>query len=213
MKYTVALLALTAGISAQDISILPECSRQCILDAIGKTSCAATDFACACKNMDVIKASATPCVVQKCGIDTALNQVLPATEKFCAAVGSGSSSSSASSSNKPTAAATTTTTAAAATASTTAPPAVEPTGATAGAAPSNCAPALTPPPFSSSPSSTSTGSPSAPGSFVTSAATTTVSTAGSTAAPSPSASVHTAGAARGCVGGLGMLVLGVVAAL
>ncbi|KAL2175166.1 uncharacterized protein P884DRAFT_301861 [Thermothelomyces heterothallicus CBS 202.75] len=92
MKYTSAVLALaaaTATARAQDISIFPECSMPCIIDAVGKTSCELTDFACVCKNIDSIKQGATSCVVDKCGIDVALNEVLPATEQFCADVGNG----------------------------------------------------------------------------------------------------------------------------
>ncbi len=73
MKYTTAILTLAAAVSAQDISVFPECSLPCIITAVGTTSCEATDFACVCKNMDAIKTAATPCVVDKCGIDVALS--------------------------------------------------------------------------------------------------------------------------------------------
>ncbi|KAH6850418.1 hypothetical protein B0I37DRAFT_113768 [Chaetomium sp. MPI-CAGE-AT-0009] len=90
MKYTTAVFALAATAAlAQDISVFPECSLPCIIDAVGTTSCEATDFACVCGNMEAVKQAATPCVVDKCGLDKALNEVLPATEKFCADVGNG----------------------------------------------------------------------------------------------------------------------------
>ena len=73
MKYTTAILTLAAAVSAQDISVFPECSLPCIVTAVGTTSCAATDFSCVCKNMDAIKTAATPCVVDKCGVDVALS--------------------------------------------------------------------------------------------------------------------------------------------
>ena len=74
MKYTSAVLALAAATAtAQDISIFPECAMPCIIDAVGTTSCETTDFACVCDNMEDIKGAATPCVVSKCGIDTALS--------------------------------------------------------------------------------------------------------------------------------------------
>lgn len=78
MKYSTVALALAAAssASAQDISIFPECSLPCIIDGIGTTSCEATDFACVCKNMEAIKQAATPCVVDKCGLDTALSAFL-----------------------------------------------------------------------------------------------------------------------------------------
>ncbi|KAK4100166.1 hypothetical protein N658DRAFT_497628 [Parathielavia hyrcaniae] len=97
MKYTTAILALAAAAAkAQDLSLFPECSRPCIIDAVGtSTNCAIDDYPCICNNMDAVKQAATPCVVNACGIDVALNEVLPATEEFCAQVlNPGSSSAS-----------------------------------------------------------------------------------------------------------------------
>ncbi|KAK4203033.1 hypothetical protein QBC40DRAFT_304616 [Triangularia verruculosa] len=90
MKYTTALLALAAAVSAQDISIFPECSLDCIIKGIGSgTSCELTDFACVCENTESLVKEATPCVLGACGAEVALNEVLPAVEKFCAGVGGG----------------------------------------------------------------------------------------------------------------------------
>ncbi|KAK4645729.1 hypothetical protein QC761_204130 [Podospora bellae-mahoneyi] len=90
MKYTAALLALAAAVSAQDISIFPECSLDCIISGIGSgTSCELTDFACVCENTQSLITSATPCVLEACGADVALNEVLPAVDEFCAGVGGG----------------------------------------------------------------------------------------------------------------------------
>lgn len=78
MKYTTALVATlaaaAAGVSAQDISIFPECSLDCIMNAIGDTPCDVTDFACVCENKESLTQGAAPCVISSCGIDTALSK-------------------------------------------------------------------------------------------------------------------------------------------
>ncbi|KAK4191278.1 hypothetical protein QBC35DRAFT_471018 [Podospora australis] len=93
MKYSTAtlLLAVATAVSAQDISLFPSCSLPCILDGISSTPCTdQTDFACVCQNKDALIKAATNCVIEACGVETALNEVLPATDEFCAQVGSGS---------------------------------------------------------------------------------------------------------------------------
>ncbi|KAG7289402.1 hypothetical protein NEMBOFW57_005773 [Staphylotrichum longicolle] len=193
MKYTAALVALAAAtVSAQDISVFPECSLPCIITAVGTTSCAATDFACVCKNMEAVKTAATPCVVDKCGLDKALNEVLPATEKFCADVGTGggagSSSSSSSGPDAPTATVTTSA-------------APEPTGGDDGEDDGDDDDNETPSATGSSIGSIITQAPS--GSSIPSAK-----------PPKPTSSVHTAGApAAAVVGGWAAVLLGAVAAL
>ena len=79
MKYSAVIVAALAAVaSAQDISIFPECSLPCILDAVSSaTTCQATDYACICKNMDALTAAATGCVVDKCGADVALSMRSP----------------------------------------------------------------------------------------------------------------------------------------
>ncbi|KAH8879569.1 CFEM-domain-containing protein, partial [Thozetella sp. PMI_491] len=88
MKYSVGLLfALAAFTSAQSLSDIPQCAQPCITAAIkSSTTCGETDYKCACQNEDKLVAGATSCVISACGADVALNQVLPATQKFCAAI-------------------------------------------------------------------------------------------------------------------------------
>ncbi|KAK3899678.1 hypothetical protein C8A05DRAFT_36688 [Staphylotrichum tortipilum] len=197
MKYTSAILALAsaAAVSAQDISVFPECALPCIISAVGTTSCAATDFACVCKNMDAVKTGATPCVVDKCGVEKALNEVLPATEKFCAAVGSNPPAATTKDTPAPTTAVTTA--APAPTSTSASEPAPSPTGGDDSdddgegeeEPEETGAPSVPPSSFAPSPTSTSTTKPT-------------------------SSAIHTAGAvAVKAVSGFGMLVLGAVAAL
>ncbi|KAK4157538.1 hypothetical protein C8A00DRAFT_29542 [Chaetomidium leptoderma] len=201
MKYSTALVALAATVaSAQDISIFPECSLPCIMDGIGTTSCKATDFACVCKNMEAIKTAATPCVVDKCGLDVALNKVLPATEKFCADVDT-----------KPPPAETTTMV----TSTTTPPPATS-----SSSSEEEPEPTSTETPGEGDGDDEPTESSSAPGSIVTpgpsSIPTPPPANSSSTtrAAPAePTSSIQTGGGVAAVVGSLGMMLLGAVAAL
>lgn len=73
MKYSAVIIAaMTAGVSAQDLSIFPPCSLPCITEAItNSTNCQLTDYVCVCNNMAVLTTAATPCVVDKCGISVA----------------------------------------------------------------------------------------------------------------------------------------------
>lgn len=48
MKYTVALAALAAMVSAQSIADLPSCSLSCMITAATQIGCSATDFECSC---------------------------------------------------------------------------------------------------------------------------------------------------------------------
>ncbi|KAI1336345.1 hypothetical protein F5Y15DRAFT_427049 [Xylariaceae sp. FL0016] len=91
MRYTIAAAALAALVSAQSLSDIPSCALPCIDDAIkSSTSCSETDYGCICENEDKLVSGATSCVLQDCGADVATSQVLPAVQKFCAAVESGS---------------------------------------------------------------------------------------------------------------------------
>jgi len=95
MKFTYAALALAALAQAQSRADIPACALPCLDDAVTKdTKCSTSDFACICKNFDAVQADATPCVIQKCGTDVAINKVLPATQKLCAAAAAGGSGSS-----------------------------------------------------------------------------------------------------------------------
>ncbi|KAF2973119.1 hypothetical protein GQX73_g257 [Xylaria multiplex] len=96
MKYAVAALAFVAAtVSAQSLSDIPECATPCIDDArTSETSCAADDYQCICSNIDALTAAATSCVLDACGSETALNEVLPAVQSFCEAVSNGGGATS-----------------------------------------------------------------------------------------------------------------------
>ncbi|KAL3483597.1 hypothetical protein BJX62DRAFT_244751 [Aspergillus germanicus] len=89
MKITTLLAVTLATLGAtQTINDVPKCAIPCLDDAIkSKTSCDVKDYKCVCKdeNFSKVQGAATACVVQKCGSDVALQQVLPATKKLCAA--------------------------------------------------------------------------------------------------------------------------------
>ncbi|KAF4470570.1 extracellular membrane CFEM domain-containing [Fusarium albosuccineum] len=97
MKYSVAVLALVAAaVQAQTLADVPECAIPCLDDAISsETDCKTTDLVCVCKNFDDVRSAATSCVIDKCGSDVAINEVLPATEALCENPGSGGESSAA----------------------------------------------------------------------------------------------------------------------
>ncbi|KAF4979722.1 hypothetical protein FZEAL_4117 [Fusarium zealandicum] len=84
MKFTLAALALVAAAQAQSLADVPKCAIPCLDDAVeSETSCETTDLACICKSFEDVRTAATSCVLEKCGSDVALNEVLPATEKLC----------------------------------------------------------------------------------------------------------------------------------
>ncbi|KAK2601625.1 hypothetical protein QQS21_004860 [Conoideocrella luteorostrata] len=97
MKFSaVAAVAFAALVSAQSKDDIPSCAIPCLDDAVkSKTSCSTTDFACICKkeNFSAIQGAATSCVISKCGPEKAVGEVLPATQKLCAAAGKPDSSS------------------------------------------------------------------------------------------------------------------------
>jgi len=96
MKYALVTLALAAFAQAQTRNDIPVCARDCLDDAVkSTTSCATTDYACVCKSFDKLQGAATPCVIEKCGSDVAINKVLPAVQALCAAQGTGGGSSAA----------------------------------------------------------------------------------------------------------------------
>lgn len=68
MKFTLATLAL-AGAAAAQVDAVPSCAKDCIDAAIVDHGCAATDYACACAQMEEIAASASPCVIGACSSD------------------------------------------------------------------------------------------------------------------------------------------------
>ncbi|RSL73837.1 hypothetical protein CEP54_000189 [Fusarium duplospermum] len=109
MKFSLAVLALIASVQAQTRSDIPECALPCLDDAIeSETDCKTTDYVCVCKNFDDVRGKATTCVIDKCGSDVAINEVLPATEALCKNPGGGSESGAESSKAETTAAEATT---------------------------------------------------------------------------------------------------------
>ncbi|KAI1746098.1 hypothetical protein F4680DRAFT_10486 [Xylaria scruposa] len=206
MKYTVAALALAAAVSAQSITDIPACALPCIDDARTKnTNCSADDYKCICDNIDKLQTAATSCVLTDCGADVALNQVLPAVSKFCAAVESGGGATSTPSST-PTSEPTSTPTA-----QPTSTPTSEPTSQQTSESTAN--PTSEPTGYPTElPTSQSTVTVTSQSSYP---GTTLAPTGGNTTAPTTSAtqSIPTAGAAVvGSIGGFAMLVLGALAA-
>ncbi|KID75772.1 uncharacterized protein G6M90_00g048370 [Metarhizium brunneum] len=105
MKFTaVAAISMAALVSAQSISDIPSCALSCIQRAVLSTHCEGTDLKCICKkeNFSTIQGAATPCVIEQCGTETAVNKVLPATTNLCAGNADGGSSEAASSAADPT---------------------------------------------------------------------------------------------------------------
>ncbi|KAL8372484.1 hypothetical protein RB595_002017 [Gaeumannomyces hyphopodioides] len=91
-------LATATLVLAQDIAkYVPSCSLKCLQDAMtSATKCQPLDGKCICDrpNFEAIYNSGTACVLQACGSDTSLTQVLPGTYKYCEDVLAGASSSS-----------------------------------------------------------------------------------------------------------------------
>lgn len=186
MKYALAAIALAAIAQAQTLADVPECAIPCLDKSIkDNTSCETTDLACVCENFDKVQGDATSCVVEECGAEVALNEVLPAAQKLCENPPAAGGSSSAPASEAPA------TSAAAAT-------------TTAVEAPSSDYPAP-------EPETTSSVVSVAPVPLPTPEETTTVVVppAETDAEPTP---VPTAGAASlGSMGALAMVVLGAIA--
>ncbi|CEI65947.1 hypothetical protein FVEN_g7390 [Fusarium venenatum] len=85
MKYSVAFVALAAvAAQAQSLADVPKCAIPCLDKAIAsETDCDKTDLACVCKDFSAVRSVATSCVIDECGTDVAINEVLPATEGLC----------------------------------------------------------------------------------------------------------------------------------
>ncbi|EFQ35679.1 CFEM domain-containing protein [Colletotrichum graminicola M1.001] len=91
MKYSAAIIAFAGFAAAQTFNELPPCSLQCLAKAItddGK--CQIGNTACLCNpdNFRNIFSAGTVCVLQSCGPDTAVNQVIPAATRICEAAAS-----------------------------------------------------------------------------------------------------------------------------
>ncbi|KAI0433150.1 hypothetical protein F5Y09DRAFT_299809 [Xylaria sp. FL1042] len=88
MQFTLAALTtLAIAVSAQSWDDIPACAQPCILDAVAAvTDCSSTDYACICADRDAVQNEAQSCVIAACGLDVALNEVIPAVDAACASV-------------------------------------------------------------------------------------------------------------------------------
>ncbi|KAK7426625.1 hypothetical protein QQZ08_006803 [Neonectria magnoliae] len=90
MKYAFVALALAAAARAQSRDDIPKCALDCLDEGIeSETSCSTTDYACVCKDFSKVQTAATSCVIDACGADVAVNDVLPAVQALCKAIESG----------------------------------------------------------------------------------------------------------------------------
>ncbi|KAF2462835.1 uncharacterized protein BDR25DRAFT_298927 [Lindgomyces ingoldianus] len=86
MKYTTAILALAAAVSAQGISDIPSCALACVATGVQGVGCSITDFKCACGKADQLTPAITPCVQSACSAaDEA--KVITVLGGICAAAG------------------------------------------------------------------------------------------------------------------------------
>lgn len=75
MQFTLVLATFAAVVYGQTINGVPACAIPCIESAISsQTSCASTDFACACPSISAVSAAGAPCVVAACGEDVATSE-------------------------------------------------------------------------------------------------------------------------------------------
>ncbi|KAM6515663.1 hypothetical protein FALCPG4_013879 [Fusarium falciforme] len=84
----VAALALqvVAHESLDKADYFPECSLDCLTEAIEKSvECKETDSICLCdhENYEAIYEYTMDCVIDACGEDVAIDEVLPAAEPYC----------------------------------------------------------------------------------------------------------------------------------
>ncbi|ORY18265.1 hypothetical protein BCR34DRAFT_554479 [Clohesyomyces aquaticus] len=86
MKYSTAILALVATVSAQSIADLPTCGVSCLATGISTIGCTLTDFKCSCGKAEQLTAAVTPCVKSSCSAadEAKLKTVLGG---ICAAAG------------------------------------------------------------------------------------------------------------------------------
>ncbi|KAI1844475.1 hypothetical protein JX265_010030 [Neoarthrinium moseri] len=119
MKSSVAVIALAGAAAAGSIGdFVPKCAVGCLEDGVkSATPCAVDDLNCVCiaDNYRNTYTAAVSCVLQSCGSDTAVGEVLPGAAHMCEVV----LSSTFSSANTVTAGPTSTTATTAVTASTT----------------------------------------------------------------------------------------------
>lgn len=69
MKYSVAILALAAAVSAQQIDACDGKAQKCIEEAMEEAGVCEDpkDWACGCEHMDEVQSKATTCVIEACG--------------------------------------------------------------------------------------------------------------------------------------------------
>ncbi|PSN72492.1 hypothetical protein BS50DRAFT_253052 [Corynespora cassiicola Philippines] len=108
MKYSFALAALAAYVSAQSITDLPSCSYSCLSSGVQEVGCGLTDFKCSCGKVAELTPKLTPCVQSACSDIADQEKVLTTLEAICASAGSpiepsvpGVSSAPASSATQP----------------------------------------------------------------------------------------------------------------
>ncbi|KAF1948773.1 hypothetical protein CC80DRAFT_540766 [Byssothecium circinans] len=86
MKYFF-LAAVAAAATAQTISDLPACSINCFAIGMEKTSCALTDYKCACSKTDMLRPILTPCIQQSCPKQDDHTKVIEVIESVCKNLG------------------------------------------------------------------------------------------------------------------------------
>ena len=67
MKYSFVLAALVAAVTAQDLSLIPECAQDCIKSGMKEVGCKDEDYACACEKKTELQTEAAPCAIAACG--------------------------------------------------------------------------------------------------------------------------------------------------
>ncbi|KAG8630878.1 hypothetical protein KVT40_000018 [Elsinoe batatas] len=93
---TFALFAASAALVAAQSADIPACAQSCFAEAIGKTTCSASDFLCQCTTgKDIIKQEVTPCLLKSTCTTGDVADINAAVTKVCAAaVAAGTSGSS-----------------------------------------------------------------------------------------------------------------------
>ncbi|KAH7163371.1 hypothetical protein B0J13DRAFT_518605 [Dactylonectria estremocensis] len=107
MRTSVFVLAtVAAGLAGAEIKkedYFPECSIDCLNDGTEQaTDCSTTDAVCWCvqSNYEAIYNQAVNCVLTECGADEAIDSVLPAAIEFCSAASSSASAVGSSETDK-----------------------------------------------------------------------------------------------------------------
>ncbi|KAJ2904429.1 putative cfem domain-containing protein [Zalerion maritima] len=94
MRYSAVVFAAVVGLATAQSpgDYFPECALDCLDSAVSSvTDCTVDDSSCQCEdaNQSAIQTAATSCIIEACGSDVAINEVLPAAAEFCAAVAAG----------------------------------------------------------------------------------------------------------------------------